>query len=123
MKILIAGSRSITGGPEVLDSVLDLFGIDRASISLVVHGSTKGADTIGKLWAEKNHVPHTGDKYKINWKKNGLYNRGAGNELNNLLVEVCDLAVVLWDGKSSGTRNLIKQLIKSNKKYYVHTQS
>lgn len=123
MRILIAGSRSITDKIETIDKALASSGIDIASISLIIHGNAKGADTIGKLWAEANGIPHTGDKYKINWKKNGYYNRGAGAELNSILVEACDYAVILWDGKSPGTRNLIEHLNRCGKKYHVETQT
>lgn len=100
MKVLVAGSRGI----------LD-FNIDELLSSIetkeIVSGGAIGVDKIGERWAKDHNIP-----IKIflpDWKK---YGRSAGHIRNQLMVDYCDYAIIIWDGKSPGTRGTIEKLKK-----------
>ena len=36
------------------------------------------------------------------------------------MAEYADAAIVVWDGESRGSRNMIDEMIKAKKPYYIH---
>jgi hypothetical protein len=68
----------------------------------VLCGMAKGADTVGRLWAEDNQIPVL--RYPANWTK---YGRGAGFIRNGEMAAKADMLVAFWDGESRGTKDMI----------------
>ena len=108
MKLLIAGSRSITN-VEFIESVLDGIRLN-AKITHVVSGMARGPDMIGKEWADKHLIPVL--SYPANWTK---YKGAAGPIRNSEMSKEADALIAFWDGKSSGTRDMIKKMERLNK--------
>ena len=100
MKTIIAGSR------EAFESQT-LAAIEgcpwKAQISLVVSGTARGADYWGERWAEANNIPIV--RYYPDWNKHG---KAAGPIRNKLMADNADALIAVWDGKSSGTKNMIE---------------
>jgi hypothetical protein len=110
MKVVVAGSRSITNRAEVYRAI-ELSGW---TITEVVCGTAAGVDTLGEEWAISKGIPVK--KMPANWF---LYGNKAGPIRNQKMAEYADAAVVVWDGQSKGALNMIKNMIRLNKPYFM----
>lgn len=79
-----------------------------------VCGMAIGADRLGEQWAIANGVPVK--EMPANWT---LHGRSAGPIRNRQMAEYADAAVIVWDGKSRGTRNMINEMIRKKKPYFL----
>ena len=100
MKFIIAGSRNMVPTKEDWDT-LDRF---RTTITEVVSGCAKGADTFGEEWADDQRLPVK--KFPADWDK---YGRNAGPIRNKQMAEYADGLVAFRFKNSKGTTNMIKQ--------------
>lgn len=98
MKTIIAGSRDISNYAFIEKAIVE----SGFEVSLVLSGCARGVDQLAEKWAEKNNVPVY--KFPPDWKK---YKRGAGPVRNRQMAEFAEACIVLWDGKSPGTKNMI----------------
>lgn len=105
MKLIIAGSRNLQCSQVLpfLDYCVALNGI--TGVTAVVSGSARGPDRWGELWALHHSIDLI--RYPAEWKKYGRY---AGHIRNKRMAEVGDELLVLWDGISAGTFNMIQQM-------------
>ena len=74
-----------------------------------------GAESAGKLHAER-WAKETGNSevgHMPDWTKHG---RAAGPIRGKELVAACDTVVALWDGKSQGTANELKEARRQGKR-------
>jgi hypothetical protein len=80
----------------------------------VVSGGAKGADTLGRKYAEEHglemieHLPE--------WKK---YGRAAGPIRNKLIVDDADAVIAFWDNQDKGTQSTINLTKKSSKRIKI----
>lgn len=111
MKTVIAGSRSIASRLELVLAIQE----SRFDITEVVSGGAIGVDTLGEDWARMQdvHVVRFLPDYKIPNPKIAPLIR------NEQMAKYSDCAVILWDGKSTGTLNMIKNMYKLNKPVYI----
>lgn len=100
MKVIIAGSRSIQDKDIVRKAIKDF----PEEINEVVCGGCRGPDQIGKEWAEENDIDVK--VFEPNW---GEYGKAAGPIRNRKMAKYANALVAIWDGESSGTKNMIKQ--------------
>lgn len=110
MKIIIAGSRSIDDYNQILLAVNN----SGFYITEVVSGRARGVDRIGEQYAYKHNLSCA--YFPADWKKHG---KRAGPIRNAEMAKYADAAVVVWDGKSSGSANMIENMKRLNKPYYV----
>ena len=113
MKLIIAGSRSITS-IEIIEEAIHNSGW-RNEITEVVSGYANGVDKLGEMWAEKNSIPIR--RFPANWKK---YGRKAGSIRNKEMSEYGDKLIAIWDGNSTGTIDMVKQMKIAEKLVYLH---
>lgn len=103
MRIIIAGSRTITGkagAMEVLGSFTEAIAEwGPLVVTEIVTGGAKGVDEIGKRFAEKFGLAHR--EFPADWDKHG---KRAGYLRNVEMAEHADALVLVWDGKSAGSR-------------------
>ena len=99
-KIIVAGGRGFQDY-EFLKSVLDV-AIDGDRVE-IVSGGARGADTLGELYA-KEHDQEL-KIFKADWKK---YKNAAGPIRNESMAEYADELCAFWDGRSTGTKHMIK---------------
>lgn len=115
MKLMVCGSRTITNTEWVFQQIETLIaekGINKEDL-IIVDGGAKGVDTYAAHWANNNNVQI--EWYRPDW---GHYGRGAGVVRNKLMVEACNLCLILWDGTSKGTKNdieLCRKMLKDHK--------
>ncbi len=101
-RLLVAGSRTFHTWP--LGQVEDMlnqasYALDR-TFDVVIHGGAKGVDQIAGLWASHKGYPVT--VYPARWD---IYGRRAGYIRNKIMVDLAEAALVVWDGKSKGTKH------------------
>lgn len=101
MKVIIAGGRNIKG-ENLLYEALKTFPY---KITEVVCGMASGVDTLGKEYAEENGILIS--EFPANWEKHG---KAAGPIRNKQMAEYGDVLLLIWDGKSSGSANMAKQM-------------
>lgn len=100
MKVIIAGGRDITN-PDLVELAVRQSGF---SITEVVSGRAPGVDTLGERWARMNKIPIT--PFPADWKK---YGKPAGPIRNTQMANYAEALIAIWDGKSSGTKDMINQ--------------
>ena len=111
MKTIIAGSREIKDYPlicRLLNTELDWI------VTEVVSGTAQGVDRAGESWARSKRIPVK--CFPADWKKFGT---SAGNIRNEEMANYADAAFIIWDGKSSGTKDMINQCKVYGLKYRV----
>ena len=113
MKILIAGSRTITD-MDILLKVIKLSGYKITSSDEIVSGGARGVDTLAEIYAKNNGIPIK--IFKPDWDK---YGKSAGVIRNYEMAKYCDGAIVIHNG-SNGSLNMIRNLIKFNKNFFEY---
>jgi len=112
MKVIIAGSRSITSY-RLAEEAVAASGFE---ITEVVSGTARGVDRLGELWAARHGVPVT--RFPADW---GAYGKQAGFVRNADMAEYADALVALWDGGSRGTQHMINLARGAGLKVHVVT--
>lgn len=110
MKVVIAGSRTI----KDMAAVVAAIEMSKFEITEVVCGKATGVDTLGQQWAIMSGVPVK--EFPAEWDK---YGNAAGPIRNRKMAEYADAAIVVWDGASPGSRNMIKEIKKVHKPYFI----
>ena len=103
MKILIAGSRSI--------KEFDLSVYIPKETELIISGGASGVDSIAEEYADKHRISKL-----IMYPKYEIYGRAAPLKRNEMMVDVADEVLIIWDGKSRGTKHTADYAEKKNKK-------
>lgn len=132
MKLIIAGSRSITDYEIVRQAVMDSgFWAEYRHELEIVCGMAPGVDMLGLEFARRNKllihsfpadwdnllVPGARIKLNRNGKK---YNAAAGAMRNIEMGKFSDALVAVWDGKSRGTKQMIEWAEDNGLETYVH---
>lgn len=116
MKLIIAGPRDLPCSLFMIQTSISNAGIDRAEISEVVCGMATGVDTMGKEWAKSHGIPVK--PFYPDWKQHG---KAAGPIRNRQMAEYADALVAIWDGKSKGTKDMIRIAALKGLRVYVET--
>lgn len=116
MKIIIAGTRSYTNYKVfcyLLEEVL-AEAFNYPSKIEVVCGGAKGPDKMGERWAKENG--HSVKHFLPDWSKHG---KGAGMVRNGDMAKYADALIAFWDGRSRGTKDMIKKADQAGLKSYT----
>ena len=103
MKLMIAGSRSITEfdlAPHIPDGV-----------HTIITGGAPGIDTIAEQYADEKKI----SKFIIR-PRYDLYGKYAPIKRNCEMVDMADIVFVIWDGISKGSLSTINYAKKVGKK-------
>lgn len=100
MKVIIAGSRSIKDKQFVYDAIKN----SCFDITEVVSGNANGVDKLGEQWAAEHGIKVT--VFKPQWD---LFGKQAGLVRNTEMARYADALIAVWDGKSNGTRDMIRK--------------
>ena len=130
MNCIIAGSRGIS-------KALTYKGIEAcpfaAQITTVYSGMCPDSpDIYGVEWAVENGIPWR--EYYANWhnlnekpckirynKYEKPYNVLAGFNRNTRMIEAgAEALIVIWDGKSNGSQDMLDKAIAANLQYFVY---
>ena len=102
MKLLIAGSRSIQN--------YDLSQHISPDVDTIISGGATGIDTLAETYADKCRI----SKYIIR-PKYEIFGRAAPLKRNCEMVDMADSVLIIWDGTSRGTRQIIDYTVKQQK--------
>lgn len=118
LKVIIAGSRDWYPSLEEIDAAFaEVFFFDTALDGFeVVSGGARGADSAGENWARANQVPYR--QFPAKW---GEYGKGAGILRNQEMADYADAALVFWAGQSSGSANMVANMVARDKAVHVIT--
>lgn len=106
MKIAIIGSRNLI--VNNLEKYLP------EGVTEIVSGGARGIDTCAKEYAVANDLKLT--EFLPEYEK---YGRGAPLKRNLLIINYADEVIAFWDGSSHGTKYVIENCKKKNKKVTV----
>lgn len=108
MKIVIAGSRNIDN--------FDLSQHIPSNVDLIITGGASGIDNLAEKYADKHKI----SKLIIlpDYKR---YGRAAPLRRNEIMVDLSDLVIVVWDGVSRGTKYTIDYATKKGKNLKIVT--
>lgn len=104
-RLIVAGGRDFKDY-DMLARTLDESAAKLASKGktlIVVCDMAKGADMLGKEWADNNHIPV--DKHPADWDKHG---NTANDRNHEAIMQIADGAIVFWDGISRKERHMIE---------------
>ena len=102
MKLLIVGSRSIKN--------YDISEFIPPDVDVIISGGAEGIDSIAEQYADKKRI----SKYIIR-PQYSVYGKTAPLKRNEIMVDMADFVLVIWDGKSKGAKFTIKYAKKCNK--------
>ncbi len=104
MRVAVIGSRSLTCAIE-----------DYIPAETTVSGGTRGIDRLAERWADERRIPKL-----IIRPDYARYGKGAPIWRNFLIVDLADIVVAVWDGRSLGTLATIRYARKTGKQVQVH---
>jgi|Laugrespbdmm15dd_1035085.scaffolds.fasta_scaffold00442_14 hypothetical protein len=113
-KIIIAGGRDFNNYQFFLNNIWPL--LKGSNQIEIVSGCANGADKIGEKFAESFGLPIS--RFPANWSK---YGKSAGPIRNLEMAKYADELIAFWDGKSSGTKNMIDTATKLGLKINIFT--
>ena len=111
MRVIIAGSRNITD----LKVVAQAWEASKFNITEVVTGCARGVDTLAILVAKAHEVPVK--RFPADWLKHG---RAAGIMRNIEMAKYAEALIAVWDGKSFGTKHMLKVAADMNLPLFIH---
>ena len=117
MNLGIIGSRDFINYKHG-EKCLDALSLEKGwTISQIVSGKAKGADTIGADWGRAKGI--TVVEYEPDWS----LGRGAGMARNTTIIECSDVVVAFWDMISKGTKDSITKAKKAGKEVIIDRKS
>lgn len=111
MKLIIAGGRDLSPSYGFIMSAIHMLNIN--DITEVVCGGVAGVDTEGQHWASHMHVPVK--LFPADWKAHG---KAGGPIRNKQMAEYADVLLLIWDGGSPGSLNMLREMRKLSKPTY-----
>ena len=108
MKVAVVGSRSLV--------VLDLGSYLPEGVTELVSGGAQGIDRCARDYALFNGLKLT--EFLPDYES---YGRSAPLKRNLQIVDYADEVIAFWDGKSHGTRHVIENCHRLQKKVTVYT--
>lgn len=117
MKFIVAGSRTIDWhlayGELVKLRITEGHAFSRGKVTEIVCGCANGPDTAGEVYGDFYDIPIK--KFPAEWEK---YGNRAGPIRNNKMAVYADALLLIWDGKSSGSRHIKSAMLLLNKPVY-----
>ena len=102
-RVIVAGSREFKDY-QLLEKTLDDFLQDRKEPTRILCGMAHGADELGLLYAHWHNYEL--EKHPAKWD---IHGKRAGFIRNEEMANNADALVAFWDGKSHGTKDMIKR--------------
>lgn len=119
MKLIIAGTRSIDWD-EAYGRIVESCRIEKSpfftqliTATEIVSGTCRGVDEAGEDYADSYDIPVK--RFPADWKSHG---KVAGPIRNRQMAEYADALLLIWDGKSNGSKNMKEEMEKLSKPVY-----
>lgn len=111
MRVIIAGSRSITEATFVVRAVA----ASGFTLTTIISGCAPGVDRLGEAWAVAHDVPI--ERFPAEWS---LHGRAAGRLRNQRMADVAEALIAVWDGESAGTKDMIARARKKGLRVFIY---
>lgn len=85
------------------------------NISVIISGGAIGVDSLAEYYADKNNISKIIIKPEYD-----KFNKRAPIIRNMEIVDLADMIIAFWDGKSKGTKFTIDYALSKGKKIVVH---
>lgn len=132
MKIIVTGSRSIQKYSVVSDAIISSHFYKNENIEEIVSGTDIGVDKLGEYWADIYNISvkrfpakwedtENKPEKEIRYGKYGPYWIKAGIVRNAEMADYADGLILVWDGKSRRSKNMVQEMIKRNKPTFVYS--
>lgn len=105
-RVIVAGGREFKDY-QLLEKTLDDFLQDRKEPTRILCGMAHGADELGLLYAHWHNYEL--EKHPAKWD---IHGKRAGFIRNEEMANNADALIAFWDGKSHGTKDMIKRAKK-----------
>ncbi len=116
MRIIIAGSRTITDQNEIFKAIeLGLEMLAPQDVISILSGCARGVDCVAIEFAEQNNIKYF--LFPADWSRFG---KSAGFRRNKLMADHADALIAIWDGKSKGTLHMINIAKTKNLQVYIY---
>lgn len=102
-RVIVAGSRDFKDY-QLLEKTLDYFLQNINEPIRILCGMANGADALGLLYAHWHNYEL--EKHPAKWN---IHGKRAGFIRNEEMANNADALVAFWDGKSHGTKDMIKR--------------
>lgn len=107
MKVLVAGSRGISH---------DISKYIPKETTMIISGGAAGVDTLAEKYADEHGIPKL--IIRPDYKNFG---RIAPILRNHKMIDMADMVIAVWDGRSRGTKDVIEYAIKNDKRLKIYT--
>lgn len=111
MKLIIAGSRNMYVPEEFLCYLI--YNVLNINPKEIVSGVAQGIDTCGEDFAAWNNTKLK--QFPANWNEHG---KAAGPIRNQQMAEYADALLLIWDGESKGSADMLARMKVLNKPIY-----
>lgn len=108
IKLAIIGGRTFND-LQLFNAQLELIRQSN-TISQIISGGAKGADTFAANYAKSNNIPLL--EFIPDWT---TFGKSAGFRRNVDIITACTACLAFWNNKSKGTKHSIDLAIKCNK--------
>lgn len=117
MKTIIAGSRRLPIHHDKIWLVSDAVHLSgwKDQITEVVSGGCRGIDLAGEMFAENYAIPVR--RFLPEWENEG---KGAGPIRNSQMADYADALILIWDGSSRGSADMLRKAKKKGLKIYEY---
>lgn len=125
MRVIIAGSRY---KPKTRIPIRDMSLITQAisnsgwqsNITATLSGGAIGIDTLGEQWSRAHGI--TPMQFFPKWRgenNDSPYKPTAGFDRNELMADIADALIAVWDGESEGTLHMIDCMLELGKPVHL----
>lgn len=101
-RLIVAGSRDISDY-QYVKNCIDEFVNEHGPVREIISGTAKGVDSFGEKYSLDNLIPLI--MFPADW--DGLGPK-AGHIRNQEMADYADSLLLIWDGKSPGSKNMLK---------------
>lgn len=122
MKIAVVGSRNITDVETIIGCLFEA--IEKYSVHpddsiTIISGGAKGVDTVAQNFAKEKGLDFVLFKPYHMIDPSTEYSPKFFFARNKQIADNADIVVVVWDGKSHGTKHMIDYCKKRKKTYFL----
>lgn len=114
MKTIVAGSRTISS-PQIVALAIEASGW-QGKITEVVCGMASGVDTSGMIWASEHGIDTM--LFPADWR---TFKKSAGPRRNLQMAEYADALLLVWDGESKGSWDMLRVAERKGLELFVVT--
>lgn len=114
LKVAIIGSRDFVDYDFLKKNVDEIINRIGQSITLVVSGGAKGADSLAERYADEKKIEKK--IIEADWEK---YGKKAGILRNTSIINNSDIVIAFWDYNSHGTKDSINKAKQKGKEVFI----